>query len=100
MTPSDAQDVYARWDDYVEEQRATDLQRIINEEKLKPAETEEFMSHAFEEGYVSTIGTDITRILPPMPLFGKGGVRADKKKAVIERLQTFFNKYFDLITNK
>lgn len=100
MTPSDAQDVYARWDDYVEEQRATDLQRIINEEKLKPAETEEFMSHAFEEGYVSTIGTDITRILPPMPLFGKGGVRADKKKAVIEKLQTFFNKYFDLITNK
>lgn len=100
MTPSDADYVYDRWDDYVDEQRAADLQRIIDEEKLKQAETEAFMTHAFEEGYVSSIGTAITKILPPMPLFGGGGKRAEKKKTVFEKLQVFFNKYYDLLTKR
>ena len=96
MTPTDSDNVMDNWDKYVEEQRAADLQRIIDEEKLKPAETQAFMAHAFEDGQLSTIGTSITKILPPMPLFGGGGKRNQKKKTVIEKLQAFFNKYFDL----
>lgn len=96
MTPTDSDNVMENWDKYVAEQRATDLQRIIDEEKLKPAETQAFISHAFEEGQLSTIGTSITKILPPMPLFGGGGKRTQKKKTVIEKLQAFFQKYFEL----
>ena len=96
MTPTDSDNVMDNWDKYVEEQRAADLQRIIDEEKLKPAETQAFMAHAFEERQLNTIGTSITKILPPMPLFGGGGKRNQKKKTVIEKLQAFFNKYFDL----
>ena len=96
MTPTDSDNVMDNWEKYVAEQRATDLQRIIDEEKLKPAETQAFMAHAFEDGQLSTIGTSITKILPPMPLFGGGGKRNQKKKTVIEKLQAFFNKYFDL----
>ena len=96
MTPTDSDNVMDNWEKYVEEQRAADLQRIIEEEKLKPAETQAFISHAFEDGQLSTIGTSITKILPPMPLFGGGGKRNQKKKTVIEKLQAFFNKYFDL----
>ena len=96
MTPTDSDNVMDNWDKYVEEQRAADLQRIIDEEKLKPAETQAFMAHAFEDRQLNTIGTSITKILPPMPLFGGGGKRNQKKKTVIEKLQVFFNKYFDL----
>ena len=96
MTPTDSDNVMDNWDKYVEEQRAADLQRIIDEEKLKPAETQAFMAHAFEDRQLNTIGTSITKILPPMPLFGGGGKRNLKKKTVIEKLQAFFNKYFDL----
>lgn len=96
MTPTDSDNVMDNWEKYVAEQRATDLQRIIDEEKLKPTETQAFMAHAFEDGQLSTVGTSITKILPPMPLFGGGGKRNQKKKTVIEKLQAFFNKYFDL----
>ena len=54
------------------------------------------MAHAFDDGQLNTIGTAITQILPPMPLFGGGGKRNQKKKTVIEKLQAFFNKYFNL----
>jgi type I restriction enzyme R subunit len=96
MTPTDSTDVMDNWDKYVAEQRNADLQRIIDEEKLKPAETQAFMAHAFEDGQLSTIGTAITRILPPMPLFGGGGKRTEKKRTVVEKLQAFFQKYFEL----
>lgn len=96
MTPSDEGDVFSNWDAYVAEQRAADLQQIITDEKLKPAETEAFMANAFEEGYVSTVGMDIVKILPPMPLFGARGMRAEKKKTVVEKLKNFFDKYFNL----
>ena len=96
MTPTDSDDVMENWEKYVSEQRAADLQRIIDEEKLKPAETQAFIDNAFEEGYLSTIGTSITKLLPPMPLFGGGGIRMQKKKNVIEKLQVFFTKYFNL----
>ncbi|MBR5611638.1 MAG: type I restriction endonuclease subunit R, partial [Bacteroidaceae bacterium] len=96
MTPTDSDDVMDNWEKYVSEQRTADLQRIIDEEKLKPTETLAFMDNAFEEGYLSTIGTAITKLLPPMPLFGGGGIRMQKKKTVIEKLQAFFTKYFNL----
>ena len=96
MTPTDNGNVMDNWESYVAEQRAADLQSIIDEEKLKPAETQVFMTHAFEDGQLSTIGTSITKILPPMPLFGAGKMRNEKKKTVIGKLQAFFDKYFNL----
>lgn len=96
MTPTDNGNVMDNWESYVAEQRAADLQSIIDEEKLKPAETQAFMTHAFEDGQLSTIGTSITKILPPMPLFGAGKMRNEKKKTVIGKLQAFFDKYFNL----
>ena len=53
------------------------------------------MENAFREGEVKTVGTDIDKILPPVSRFG-GGNRAAKKKAVIERLKVYFEKYYGL----
>ena len=96
MTPDGNPDVYADWEAYVARKKEEDLQRIIDEERLKPEETRLFMEHAFEEDGIQTEGTAIVKILPPMPLFGGGGKRAEKKRAVIEKLQAFFAKYVNL----
>lgn len=98
MTPDNGNsiNVFDDWEAYVAQQKEADLQRIIEEENLKLEETHRFVAHAFEEGAVQTEGTAIVKILPPMPLFGGGGKRAEKKRTVIEKLQAFFAKYVNL----
>jgi len=48
---------------------------------------------AFREGEVKTVGTDIDKIMPPVSRFG-GTNRAAKKKAVIDRLKDYFDKFY------
>jgi hypothetical protein len=69
----------------------------FTEENLKSEETYQFMQESFDEEGVITTGLGITKIMPPMPLFGGGKGRAEKKKKVIALLEAFFNKYFNLI---
>lgn len=96
MTPSKG-DVEDQWDEYINEEKERELQDIIREENLKEAETRAFMDQAFEDGYVTTTGVAITKVLPPMPLFGGGGNSREKKKeTVLGKLKAFFEKYFNL----
>lgn len=88
-------DVDSGWREYVERRKAEDLNEIIESEDLKPEETEKFIESSFRDGQVRTTGTDIDKILPPMSRFG-GGNRQEKKKSVIEKIQSFFERYFGL----
>lgn len=90
---NDADDVMTEWHDYVVNQREKELQAIITEEKLKPADTRKFIENAFRDGEIKTAGTDIDKIMPPVSRFGGGG-RAEKKQGVIDKLKVFFEKYF------
>ena len=74
---------------------AAELEQIIAEEKLKPAEAQRFVANAFRDGALKTTGTDIDQILPPVSRFG-GGNRTEKKKTIIQRLAQFFEKYFGI----
>ena len=85
------------WQCFVREQRETDIQSLIAEEKLKPEETKKFVANAFRDGVLKTTGTDVDRILPPVSRFGGGGSRDKKKQTVIEKLKAFFEKYFGLM---
>ena len=85
------------WKVYVNRHKEEELNRIIVEEKLKPEETIKFINNAFQDGVVKTTGTDIDKILPPMPIFGGGGKRTAKKKSVIEKLKEYFERFFGLI---
>ena len=85
------------WKAYVNQRKDEELSQIIAEEKLKPEETIKFVNNAFQDGVVKTTGTDIDKILPPMPIFGGGGKRAAKKKSVIEKLKEYFERFFGLI---
>ena len=92
---NDVSDVMVEWRSFVAEQRESDLQQIITEEKLKPEETRKFIETAFRDGSVKTTGTDIDKLMPPMTRFG-GGNRAEKKQGIIAKLLGFFEKYFGI----
>ena len=87
-------DLVAEWNRYVVKQREDDLQAIIQEERLKPEGTREFLEKAFRDGEVKTFGTDIDKFMPPMSRFNKD--RAAKKQTIIDRLKAFFEKYFGI----
>ena len=91
-----ATDVSSAWEAYVKQRRQDDLNEIIASEQLKADETAKFVENAFRDGAIRTTGTDIDKILPAMSRFG-GGNRQEKKKAVIEKLKVFFEKYFGVV---
>ena len=59
-------DVDSGWREYVQRRKAEDLNEIIENEHLKPEETEKFIESSFRDGQVRTTGTDIDKILPPL----------------------------------
>ena len=89
---NDVDDVMAEWHEYVAEMREEELRQIIVEERLKEAETRRFIENAFKYGEIKTTGTDIDKCMPPASRFG--GDRAVKKQGVIDRLKSFFQKYY------
>ena len=93
---NDVDDVMAEWHGFVAEQREKELAQIIQEEKLKEPETRKFLENAFRDGEVKTTGTDIDKLMPPVSRFGKGGARAQKKQAVIDKLKGFFERFFGI----
>lgn len=90
---NDVEDVMTEWHDYVAEKREEELVQIIKEEKLKEPETRKFLENAFRDGEIKTTGTDIDKLMPPVSRFG-GGKRAVKKQGVIDKLKSFFEKFF------
>ena len=92
---NEVDDVINEWHDYVATQKETQLATLIAEERLRDAETRQFMANAFRDGAVKTTGMDIDNLLPPMSRFG-GGNRAEKKRIVTEKLVAFFNRFFGI----
>ncbi|RRD24514.1 type I restriction endonuclease subunit R [Fusobacterium canifelinum] len=80
---------------FVKEEKEKDLEKVIEEEKLKPEETKKFIDNSLRDGILKTTGTDIDKLLPPVSRFG-GGNRIEKKLGVIEKLKGFFDKYLGL----
>lgn len=100
MTPSSGNgqsEINDEWNEYVEQQKQEELNAIIAEENLRPEETKKFIAQSFADGFVTSTGVAITKVLPPMPVFGGGRVnREEKKKTVLEKLTAFFTKYFNI----
>lgn len=92
---NEVDDVMNEWHAYVAEQREKALVKLIEEEKLKEAETRAFVDGAFRDGAVKTTGTDIDKILPAVSRFG-GGNRKAKKETVIEKLKSFFERFWNI----
>ena len=84
------------WRKFVEQKRKEELEKIIEEEKLKRKETFEFIKKSFKTWEIEELWTEVTKILPPISPFDKTWKRAKKKKTVLERLKIFFDRFFDI----
>lgn len=87
------------WRRFVDKKKVEELEQIIDKEKLDHDATYQFVSNAFRDGGVPTAGTAISKILPPMTRFSQTGDRTKKRESVIEKLTSFFEKFFDISGN-
>jgi type I restriction enzyme R subunit len=72
------------------------LEKIIEEEKLNMQETYAFIENSFRDWAISSTWTSISKILPPVSRFSPDGARTKKRETVLERLQKFFERFFDI----
>ena len=83
------------WAKFVEEQKENDLNKIIEDEKLKENETKKYISNCFINGEIKTTGTEINEIMPPISRFSKNKEsRATKKQSVLNKFLNFFDKFW------
>ncbi len=92
----DADSVTDEWLRFVEQAKRRELEAIIQEEGLRPDAAVAYINKCFREGEIKETGTEITKVLPPMPLFTSTRESAEKKNRVIEKLKAFFDRFFDI----
>lgn len=88
------------WQKFVEKKKIEELEKIISEENINHDETYKFIKNAFRDGSIPTTGTALTKILPPISRFSKSGERSKKKEIVIEKLNSFFDRFFNISNKK
>ena len=92
---NEVDDVMIEWRRFIVAEKEKELAEIIKQECLKEAETRKFIEYAFRDGALKTTGTDVDQIMPAMSMFG-GNNREEKKKSIIKKLQSFFERFFGI----
>lgn len=94
LTPVSDVDDY--WQKFVDEKKIEELEQIIVDEDLNREATYKFVDNAFRDGFVQTTGTALTKVLPPMSRFSAKSERPKKREGVLEKINAFFNKFWDI----
>ena len=81
------------WTESIKQQKEEELNKMIEEEKLRPLETKTFMEMAFRNGFVSISGTAFAQILPAMSRFTKDNKREEVRQRVYEKLCAYLEKF-------
>ncbi len=89
-------DVDTEWKEYVNREKWEQFNQIIEEEHLKKEKALEFIENSFQRGYVPEGGIELDGIMPPINPFDKSANRQGKIQKVLERIKSFFNKFFDI----
>ncbi len=85
------------WNTFVHRKMSEEIDDIITSEHLKEAEARDYIRNCFINGYVETGGTDVARIMPPMNPFAKNVNREEKKQGILDKIKSFFNRFYDLV---
>lgn len=88
------------WRKFVDAKKLEELDQIIADENLNRDETYKFVEEAFKSGSVRSTGTAMDGILPHMSMFTATNERGKKRETVLDKLQSFFNKFFDISGGK
>jgi type I restriction enzyme R subunit len=84
------------WVNFIDTKKHEELDQIIVEECLDASKTRAFMKDAFRTGAIPVAGTAITKILPPTSRFSRNNDHAMKKHAVLDKLDKFFERFYNL----
>jgi len=88
------------WQKFVEKKKIEELDKIIANESLDYDATYTFIRNSFRDGSVATTGTAIAKVLPPVSRFSPNGERTKKRDSVIDKLTSFFERFFDISGGK
>lgn len=88
------------WQKFVEQKKVEELEQIIENENLVRDATYSFIKNSFRDGHVATTGTAITKVLPPVSRFSPTGERTQKRESVLNKLTSFFERFFDISGGK
>jgi type I restriction enzyme, R subunit len=86
-------EVESSWQRFIAEQRAIELEQIIEDERLETSRARVLMDQAFKAGELKLEGTALSRILPAVNLFSPAGDYSQQKNRVFERLSRFFERF-------
>ena len=90
-------DVVTReWRRHVSASMESDLASIVEENGLKPEETRALVSESFAAGGVPDTGVAVSKIMRPVSRFAKGNPYGQKRRAAVDALKAFFEKYRSL----
>lgn len=85
------------WNTFVHTRLQEEMQTIIKTENLNEDEARGYIKNCFNEGYVKVAGTEVANILPPSNPFKVESKYEQKKQNVIDKIKTFFNRFYDLV---
>ena len=88
------------WHKFLDVKKYEELDNIIAAENLNREEAYKFVNNAFNDGFIRTTGTEITKVMPPVSRFKPTGDRTKKRESVIEKLIGFFNKFWDITSGR
>lgn len=84
------------WRKFVDQKKIEELEEIIATENLDRNATYQFVKNSFRDGRVPAAGTAISKVLPPVSRFLPTGERTKKRESVIDKLTSFFERFFDI----
>ena len=81
------------WEAFVYEAKKLKLNQIIEEENLNKKEAYAFVNDSFRNGFVTTTGVAITKVIPPVPMFTKDNQRTTIIQRVLDKITAFFEVF-------
>jgi type I restriction enzyme R subunit len=63
---------------------------------LNHEETYKYVNACFRDGEIKENGTEISKIIPKISRFSKDSNRPKIKRSIIQKLKSFFEKFFDI----
>jgi type I restriction enzyme, R subunit len=85
--------VESYWQRFVAEQKAMELEQIIEDENLDPSLAHTLVERSLKTGELKLEGTSISRLLPPVNMFTTNNDYGVQKQRVFEKLSAFFERF-------
>lgn len=79
---------------FINDKKQKEWEQLKADCNLRPIAADKFIKASFEHGYIEHSGAEIDKILKPTDMFEE--TSEQYKEEVIEKLDNFFNRYYDI----